>query len=179
LLFYEINPDVVTLARRWFTYWDDAEARGVQLELALGDARLVIEREVAAGDSAPLDLLVIDAFSSDAIPVHLLTAECFDLYRRRLADDGLIAAHVSNQYLYLAPVVRQQAERLGLAALRVHAPADPAQVLFDNDWVVATADPAVLEGVRSGPAVLEDWPAVGRDLRLWTDDFSSLFPLLK
>jgi hypothetical protein len=179
LLFYEINPDVVTLARRWFTYWDDAVARGVALELALGDARLVIEREVAAGGGRPLDLLVIDAFSSDAIPVHLLTAECFDLYRRRLADDGLIAAHVSNQYLYLAPVVRQQSERLGLTPLRVHAPADPAQVLFDNDWVVATADTAVLEGVRTGQAVLEDWPAVGRDLRLWTDDYSSLFPLLK
>ena len=180
LRFYEINPEVVTLARRWFTYWDDAAARGATLEVALGDARLVLEAEVAghAGSAEPLDLLVIDAFSSDAIPVHLLTAECFDLYRQRLAPDGLIAAHVSNQYLYLSPVVRQQAERMGLTPLRVHSAAVPEKVLFDNDWVLATADPAVVAAVRSSGAEFQDWPKVG-ELRLWTDDYSSLFPVLK
>jgi hypothetical protein len=176
--YYEINPEVDRLARRWFTYWDDAVARGAKLDLALGDARLVLEAEAEAGSEAPLDLLVIDAFSSDAIPVHLLTAECFDVYRRRLAPDGLIAAHVSNQYLYLSPVVRQQSERLGLVPLRVHAQADPAKVLFDNDWVLASADPAVVEQVRASKADFQDWPDVGT-LRLWTDDYSSLFPVLK
>jgi hypothetical protein len=180
LRFYEINPDVVTLARRWFTYWDDAVARGATLEVGLGDARLVLEAEAAgrAGSAEPLDLLVVDAFSSDAIPMHLLTAECFDLYRRRLAPDGLIAAHVSNQYLYLSPVVRQQAERLGLTPLRVHSGAVPAKVLFDNDWVLATSDPALVAAVRSSGVEFQDWPQVG-ELRLWTDDYSSLFPLLK
>jgi hypothetical protein len=183
LRFYEINPDVVSLARRWFTYWDDAVARGVALEVCLGDARLVLEAELAGGAGReggpePLDLLVVDAFSSDAIPVHLLTAECFDLYRQRLAPDGLIAAHVSNQYLYLAPVVRQQAERLGLTPLRVHSAAVPEKVWFDNDWVLATADPAVVERVRASGVEFQDWPPVG-EVRLWTDDYSSLFPLLK
>lgn len=176
--YYEINPEVDRLAREWFSYWDDAVARGAALDLALGDARLVLEAEAAAGTEAPLDLLVIDAFSSDAIPVHLLTAECFDVYRKRLAPDGLIAAHVSNQYLYLSPVVRQQSERLGLLPLRVHAPADQAKVLFDNDWVLASADPAVIEQVRASKADFQDWPDVGA-LRLWTDDYSSLFAVLK
>jgi hypothetical protein len=110
--------------------------------------------------------------------VHLLTAECFDVYHRRLAPGGLIAAHVSNQYLYLSPVVRQQAERLGMEPLRVHSAADPARVLFDNDWVLASADPDVVLRVRATRPELQGWPDVGT-LRLWTDDFSSLFPVLK
>lgn len=177
--FYEINPDVVDHARHWFTFWDDAVARGATIELALGDARLLLEDEAAGGAAPPYDLLVVDAFSGDAIPVHLLTAECFDLYRRRLVPDGIIAAHLSNQYLYLAPVVRQQAERLRMTPLRVHAPAEPERVQFDSDWVVASSDPALIAHIQAGSAVIEDWPAVGRDLRLWTDDYSSLLPLLK
>jgi len=178
LRFYEINPDVDAAARRWFTYLDDAVARGATLEVALGDARLVLEQEVAAGAGREFDLLVIDAFSSDAIPVHLLTAQCFDLYRRRLAEDGLIAAHLSNDYLTLAPVVRQQAERLRLTPLRLLGPGDASRGLFASDWVLATADPSVLAELRSRQPGPQAWPEAGAGLRLWTDDYSSLLPLL-
>ncbi len=179
LTFCEINPDVVAHARRWFTWWDDAVARGARLALLEGDARLVLERELADGAPRPYDLLAVDAFSSDAIPVHLLTAECFEVYRRRLAPDGLLAVHVSNLYLELAPVARQQAEALGLRARRVVGRADVQRAVFGSEWVLATADEALEQRLAHAVPAPDDWPLSGTDLLRWTDDFSSLFPLLR
>jgi hypothetical protein len=178
LTFYEINPDVVRLARRWFTYWDDAVERGARLDVEMGDARLVLERELKGGTVEPCDVLVVDAFTSDAIPVHLLTAECFALYRRKLAGDGLLAVHVSSLFLNLSPVVRQQAEGLGWGALCLSSPADADHARFENDWVAATPDASLLTEIQPGLARIVPWPpsAPGRP---WTDDFSSLLPLLK
>ena len=110
--FYEINPEVLRLARQRFTYL--ADCRG-QCDVVLGDARLSLEAEPPQG----FRLLVIDAFSGDAIPTHLLTREAFDVYRRHLAPDGVIAVHVSNNYLRLAPVVRRLAEHCGMQATRI------------------------------------------------------------
>ena len=173
LTFYEIDPDVVRLARKWFTYWDDAEARGAKLAVELGDARLVLEREAPER----YDLLVVDAFSGDAIPVHLLTAECFALYRERLAEGGLVAVHVSNLFLHLAPVARAQSERLGLGAVNLSSPPDPARIRFANDWVAVSGDRSLLAEIGKGDLAAE-WPAVATG-RPWTDDHSSLLPLLK
>ena len=173
LTFYEIDPDVVRLARKWFTFWDDAEARGAKVAVEIGDARLVLDR----GNPEPYDLLVVDAFSGDAIPVHLLTSECFALYRRRLAEGGLIAAHVSNLFLHLAPVVRAQAEQLGMGAANLASPPDPARIGFANDWVAVSADSALIEAIGSR-GIAAAWPAV-EHARPWTDDSSSLLPLLK
>ena len=177
-VFYELNPDVVDHARRWFTFVADAEERGAGIEVRLGDARLVLERELANGTPEPYDVLVVDAFSSDAIPVHLLTRECFDLYRRRLAPDGLLCVHASNLYLELPAVVRSQVEALGWHAERLAADADPETCRLANDWVVASPAREPIDSLRSIAATARPWPAIA-GLRPWTDDSSSLFPLLK
>jgi len=108
--FYEINPDVQRLARKHFSYLSDAQNRGVNLEVLLGDARIVLQQQLAQGQHQGFDVLAIDAFSSDSIPVHLLTKECFELYRHHLAPGGFLAVHVTNSYLNLAPVVLAMAK---------------------------------------------------------------------
>ncbi len=102
--FYEINPDVITVAQRDFTYLRDSDAT---IELQLGDARLSLEREPAQ----QFDVLAIDAFSSDAIPVHLITSEALAIYRRHMKPGGIIAFHVTNRFLNLVPVVEGLAAR--------------------------------------------------------------------
>jgi hypothetical protein len=92
--FYEINPDVETISRAWFSYLKDSRAR---TEVVLGDARVQLERELAQGQSQDFDAIAVDAFSSDAIPIHLLTAECGDIYRQRLKPGGLLLLHISNR----------------------------------------------------------------------------------
>ena len=130
--FYEINPEVLRLATQRFTYL--ADCRGT-CEVVLGDARLSLEAEEPP---QPFDLLVLDAFSGDAIPTHLLTREAFDVYRRHLAPDGAIAVHISNNYLNLAPVVRRLAEHCGMKTTHIWAegdngPADRRQQLDADD----------------------------------------------
>ena len=102
--FYEINPEVPRLAESHFTYLSEARGRGATVEIVLGDGRLSLERELKQG-SQGYDLLVLDAFSSDSIPMHLLTKEAFDIYLPHLAPQGALAVHVSNRNLELAPVV--------------------------------------------------------------------------
>ncbi|HEV8112551.1 MAG TPA: fused MFS/spermidine synthase [Planctomycetota bacterium] len=174
LTFYEINPEVIRLARAWFTYWDDAVARGARLDVRVGDARLLLEKEPAE----PYDVLVVDAFAGDAIPVHLLTTECFDLYEARLARGALLAVHVSNKFLYLAPVVRLQSERRGWSAVNMSSAADPAHGCFATDWVAASSDGALCGELRAQKEIVSPWPEVDLS-RPWTDDFSSLLPLLR
>jgi spermidine synthase len=171
LTFFEIDPDVVRLARKWFTFWSDAEDRGATLRVELGDARLSLERS-----RERFDLLVVDAFSGDAIPAHLLTAECFALYREHLADGGLMAVHVSNLFLHLAPVVREGAKCTGFEARNLSSPPDPARLGFANDWVAVSGDEKLLDALPV--AIAAPWPTIELD-RPWTDDFSSLVPLLK
>src|SRR5262249_55901858 len=90
--FYEINPAVESIARTWFSFLNDSHAA---ISVALGDARIQMERELASGKSHDYDLIAVDAFSSDSIPIHLLTAECADIYRQRLAPGGVLAFHIS------------------------------------------------------------------------------------
>ncbi len=156
--FYEINPNVADLAGRYFTYLKDSRA---QVEIALGDARLVLERE----SPQQYDLLAVDAFSSDAIPVHLLTAECAEIYRRHLRPDGRLLFHISNQSLDLWPVTAGLASHLGWTARRVTTPGDEARGASRATW-------AVLSPARSGDSA-------GPATVYWTDDFSSLWPVLR
>jgi spermidine synthase len=173
--FYEINPLVERLARALFTYLRDSPAT---VKVVLGDARLSLAREAAPGHSAPLyDVLVLDAFSGDAIPIHLLTAQAIALYRRRLTPQGVLVFHISSQYLDLAPELALQARNAGLQALLVHTDADEAKGLFASDWVLMSADDALLrnpEIANAGKPLPEQ-----TGVRLWTDDYSSLLPLLK
>jgi SAM-dependent methyltransferase len=166
---YDINPDVIAAARREFTYLGDSAAK---IELALGDARLSLEREPAQG----FDVLAVDAFSSDAIPVHLVTYEALGVYLRHMKPRGVIAFHVTNRYLDLVPVVKALAEAHGLASTLIRDETKDA-VTSNSDWVLLSADPAALAG--PGIAEFGAEPRSRPDWRLWTDDFNNIVQVLK
>jgi spermidine synthase len=123
------------------------------------------------------NVIVIDAFSGDAIPVHLLTREALALYRRHLEPDGIVAFHVSNRYINLEPVVAAIAADAGLRAVSVHSHGDDQNGLYYADWILVTANQVFLgqpEIINNGfPTPLQ------AGVRLWTDNYSSVFPLLK
>ena len=168
--FYEINPEVVKIANSEFTFLRDC--RG-QLDVSLGDARLALESQ----PPQDFDLLVVDAFSGDAIPVHLLTREAFIEYFRHLKSDGILAVHVSNRYLDLAPIVAGIAEHLGKSAIGVFDPAEEGKDPASSDWVLVAGKPGIfndklfdaksVQGVHSNPHI-----------RLWTDNYSNVLQIL-
>jgi spermidine synthase len=171
--FYEINPDVERLARTWFFFLSYSKA---QTEVVLGDARVQLERELALGRSRDFDLIAVDAFSSDSIPMHLLTAECADVYRERLAADGVLALHLSNRTLELDPVARGMASHLGWAAVQIVSRDDAGTGESSSRWVLLTPNQDFLE--RSGLARHpSDWSSHAPIT--WTDDFASLWHVLK
>lgn len=167
---YEINPQVFELADSEFTFLRDSSA---QTERVLGDARLALEREAPQG----FDLLAVDAFSGDAVPVHLLTAEALDVYLRHMKPDGIVAFHVSNRYLELAPVVARIAALKGVHAVLVSDDAKESKWLNSTDWVLVARNPAVLarEPVRGAASPI----ALPANTRPWTDDFNNLLGVLK
>ncbi len=167
--FYEINPDVIEVAQRDFTFLSDSDAT---IELALGDARLSLEREPAQN----LDVLAIDAFSSDAIPVHLITSEAVGIYRRHLKPGGVIAFHVTNRFLNLIPVVEALAQAHGLQVM--HLPDGGLDAMATrSDWVLLTTDVRLL--ARPELAGHAQEIVARRDWRLWTDAFNNLVQVLK
>ncbi len=171
--FYEINPDVEPIARSWFWFLRDSPAR---TEVVLGDARVQLGRELAAGQSQDFDLIAVDAFSGDSIPMHLLTAECADIYRRRLAPGGVLALHISNRVLNLDPVARGLAQYLGWTAVQIISDDDPKTGESSSTWVLMTPNERFLE--KAGLAGRHsEWSA--RAPITWTDDFASLWHVLK
>ena len=170
LWFYEINPLVLEVANREFHYLADT-AGDVHVEL--GDARLVLEAEPAHD----FDVLVADAFSSDAIPMHLLTLEAFRLYFRHLKPDGVLAVHISNRALDLRPVVAAAAQRLEKSLVFLKNRADSSHGVSAALWALLSSNRALVERLRieSRAVVVEPPP----HRLLWTDDFTSLFPILK
>ena len=166
--FYDINPAVERIARTWFTYLADCPSK---VEVVLGDARLSLERE------APnqFDVLAVDAFSGDSIPVHLITVEAFTEYLRHMKPGGVLVFHVSNRFLDLKPVLLAIAERHGLEYAYLHELGDNGGTT--SDWVAMTRDrkfilkPAIVEATE---------PVVPRpDWRLWTDSYTSLVQVFK
>jgi hypothetical protein len=171
--FYEINPDVEQIARTWFSFLNDSHAH---TEIVLGDARVQLERELAAGQSRDFDLIAVDAFSSDSIPIHLLTAECADIYRRRLTPGGVLALHISNRALNLDPVARGMARYLGWTAVQIISPEDSQTGESSARWVLLTSNQDFLD--RAGLTNhLSGWS--NRPPITWTDDFASLWHVLK
>ena len=168
--FYEIDPLVEPIARNFFTYLHDSAAT---LQIVPGDARVSLAGESPQG----YDVLVVDAFSGDAIPVHLLTREAFQLYQRHMRPDGILAVHISNRYLDLAPVVAQQAQHAGLKAVLVVTEDDDDKGSYGSSWVLVTANSGFLARKEIQDAVQSFDPAP--PLRLWTDDYNSLLPLIK
>jgi hypothetical protein len=168
--FYDINPQVIELAKSHFTFLSDSKAA---ITIVTGDARLSLERE-----AGPLyDVFLADAFSGDAIPVHLLTTEAFDLYLRHLKPSGILAVHVSNQYLDLAPVVAQLASVHGLTSRLVRNRRDDARLYLPADWILMTRDAAFFARpeIESAATIIEQRPG----LRVWTDDYNNLLQVLR
>ena len=175
---YEINPDVVDLAEGkggYFYYLKDSKAK---VTIVLGDARISLERELAEGQTQQFDVLALDAFNSDSIPVHLLTREAFDLYLQHLAGDGILAVHITNKHLDLMPVVWQLAHHFNLSMVVISTEGDVENGVFASNWVLMTRDPTLLEN----PAIAKYAdPLAGYTSRvsLWTDDYSNLFQILR
>jgi hypothetical protein len=168
---YEINPQVLDIANRSFTYIKETPAK---VEVALGDGRLLLDSE----PSQNFDMLVMDAFSGDSVPVHLITREAFRTYFRHLKPNGILAVNISNTYLDLEPVMERAANAFGKVALVYHfTPDDEDQVCYSCSWTLimdqATADahPALKQGAK----LLKP----ERPFRIWTDDFSNMFSILK
>lgn len=174
--FYEINPDVMRIAETYFSFLKDARERGATVELALGDARLSLERE----PDQRFDVLVLDAFSSDAIPTHLLTREAFTVYLRHLAPEGIIAIHVSNRYLHLEPVVVGVAQEHQMETREIQhvSPERHAAAIANSDWVLAARETSSLEtptiSQLASPVFMNGQPP-----RLWTDRHSNLLQIIK
>ncbi len=167
---YEINPVVETLAREYFTYLEDCRGN---VEVVIGDARRSMEVEEPQG----YDVLALDAFSGDAIPAHLLTREAFLLYERHLAPGGVIAVHISNKYLDLTPIVANAAKEVGWQALDVDTDTNDNPGMASSQWVLLTTNEQFLaDAVVKKAGTLLD---LDTDVRMWTDEFSNLLPLLK
>jgi hypothetical protein len=176
ITYYEIDPTVVRLAsdERFFTFLRNSQAH---VHVVLGDARLTLEE----APDRHYGLIVLDAFSSDAIPLHLLTREALRLYHAKLADDGILAFHISNRYLDLEPVLGKLAQDTGLVcwaqANLVLSPAEKAAGKEPSWWVVMARSRPSLEKLIRTRRWLEVKPRP--DVSVWTDDFSNLFSVFK
>ncbi|HVA80700.1 MAG TPA: fused MFS/spermidine synthase, partial [Candidatus Binataceae bacterium] len=174
--FYEINPaviDVATSPDGYFTFLRDSSAR---VKIVPGDARLSMERELAGGHAQNFDVLVIDAFTGDMIPTHLLTLEAMRVYLRELKPDGVLAVHVSSLNLDLRPVLAEHSRTLNLRYGFVHTD-EKDMVNWSSDWILLARNDKVL-GQPAIAARLESRAHLRR-IRPWTDDYSNLFQLLK
>ncbi len=168
---YEINPEVERLARLRFTYLADAEARNATVSVILGDARLSLEREAANA----FNVLAVDAFSGDSIPMHLITYEAVRSFMTQVASDGVLAYHVSNRFLDLPPVLAEIAHLEGLVGVVVEDPSQPENTLHTTStWVLLARRPEVLARIEGGRP-LSRVPGAP----LWTDDFNNLLSVVK
>jgi SAM-dependent methyltransferase len=168
---FEIDPTVIEIARsRSFHFLRNCLPNA---PVVIGDARLKLDQAAPAS----FDILVIDAFSSDAIPMHLLTKEAFAIYRRVLRPGGLLMIHISNRHLELRPVVRTGGESVGMTGLLAAAAGDPLVRGYESSWTALSTDPAVVERVKATEPDL--WVALPLGRRVhWTDDHASILPVV-
>jgi hypothetical protein len=175
--FYEINPDIIAMAmgkNGYFSYLTDTQAA---LEIIPGDARVSLEQELERGQPQNFDILAVDAFSSDSIPVHLLTAEAFALYLSHLKQDGILAIHISNRYLDLSPLIQAMADEYGLGQVRIASPS-ANDGSYAAVWFLLSKNEAFFQL----PEIVlsrDGNPETGRPFRLWTDDYSNLLQVVR
>ena len=175
--FYEINPAVIRLAEGengYFSFLADSQAK---VEVVPGDARLSMEQELAAGETQNYDVLAVDVFSSDSIPVHLLDEEAFQVYLQQLSPQGILAIHISNRRLDLVPVVWTLANHFNLARVLINDPGDGV-ITYPSSWILLASDPDLL----ANPAIAsraESMDNYVSHVGLWTDDYNNLFQILK
>jgi hypothetical protein len=183
---YDINPEVKKIAQNteWFTYLSDAEKRGAKIDIVLGDARLQLENDLKKGP-LELDVLILDAFSGDAIPTHLLTDEAFAVYKQHMKPDGIICVNITNTYLNLYPVVRELAKKHGYQWTRVYDDGivDESPLLYRSYWMMLTNDEAFLKQTPSDIADMDKGPRHQKfkrdaEVPLWTDRYSNLWQIM-
>jgi spermidine synthase len=175
LRIYEINPEVERIARSHFSFLAETPA---EVAVVLGDARLTLERELAAGQPQSFDLLALDAFSSDAIPVHLLTREAMDIYLQHLAPRGIIAVHISNRYLDLQPVVERLARQFDLKVLTITEEDSEFWWIYGTTWTLLAREKETLEKDAFYDRMRA--PSERADaVPLWTDERASLLRILR
>ena len=165
--FYEIDPAVIRAARGSFDFLSTSAAT---VDVVRGDGRLMLDREPAH----TFDIVALDAFSDDAVPVHLLTLQAFEMYFQKLRPGGLLLIHLTNRYLDLAAEVEAVTVAMGKAVVCIHSVADPAQRTQSADWAVVAATAEALAPLRAHAL-----PPSQRKVRPWTDEASSVFPLWK
>jgi hypothetical protein len=175
LRFYEIDPNVLALSsgdNPWFRYLKDAYGK---VDVVLGDARVSLQKELDDKGGNQFDVLAVDAFSGDAIPVHLLTVESVSLYMKHLAPDGVLALHISNRHIQLLPVVKAIADTLGLKWMLVDTSYPDEEIIpWDSSWVIVARDEATLK-----PFGKPDDPGVVLSMRPFTDEYSNVMKILR
>ncbi|NQY65122.1 MAG: fused MFS/spermidine synthase [Alteromonadaceae bacterium] len=172
--FYELNPDVERFARSHFSYLAQSKAN---IEVVLGDARVTLTREFKQQGSQAYQLLVVDAFSGDSIPAHLLTKEAFALYWQYLKEDGVLAIHISNSHLDLTPLVRGLADTFDKQALYFKTLAEQ-QGGHNAEWVLVTNNKRLLANAKV-KRFASKWSAGSENKIVWTDNYSNLLSVLK
>ncbi len=174
--FYEINPQVIEVANntQWFHYLSDCPGK---VDTVLGDARLQLERELKSGANQQFDLLILDAFSGDAVPTHLLTDEAIGIYSEHLKPDGLLAIHITNTHLDLFPVANQLAQKHGYGYRRIYR--KETDTLSRNYYILLSKDPQFLEQVADEIKDLPEYLNRPRSVPLWTDEYTNLTRLLR
>lgn len=172
--FYELNPAVSDAAHHYFSYLSDSKA---EIELVLGDGRVSLAKEMVQGINHQFDILVIDAFSGDSIPQHLLTTEAVELYWQQLKDDGVLAIHISNSHLNLAPLMRGLAENSGKEIRYFNTKAKQTNE-HETEWVWMTNNQGLLDSGLT-KIYASSWKANAAEKLLWTDNYSNLFSVLK
>jgi len=174
--FYEIDPLVIKIAKtpKYFSYLSRCAPSA---PIIVGDARLSLQHE----PDHQFDLLILDAFSSDSVPTHLLTQEAMDLYFAKLKADGILAFHITNRHLALKKVLADHAQKLKLAALiqEFKPPADAISLIVATDWVVMSKDAGRLEALQQSR--LGKWQKLPLyfDMKSWTDDFTNIVEIWK
>jgi spermidine synthase len=177
--FYEIDPNVMELALGQdglFSFLEDSLA---DITLVPGDARISLEGELDQGQIQEFDLLVMDAFSSDSVPIHLITREAFEIYLQHLGPEGVIAVNISNNYIDLKPVIWKFGQELGLDTILIAPPVQEYHPIgLPSLWMFLTRDPAILDTpeINANAESLDNYYP---EIRLWTDDFSNLFKILR
>jgi spermidine synthase len=169
--FYELDPDVVSIAQDYFVFLKDSKAK---TRIHTGDARLALERDA----SARYDMLILDAFTGGAIPVHLLTREAVEMYQTRLDGDGFLVFHVTNRFLNLRPMLAamSQAEGFSGVAKRVFPARTANDTQYYSSWVVLCKDPKKLDDLKA--AGWEDLAPLAGKTKPWTDQYASLWAAL-
>jgi hypothetical protein len=169
LRFYEINPEARRMAETYFTYLRDCQAPHA---IVMGDARLSLERE----EPQQFDLLVMDAFTGHAVPVHLLTREAGQIYLRHLKPDGVLAFNITSQFLDFQPVLQKLGENFGLKSVIVRNDGDPDRLAMGSRWMLLSRDEALYQTIPAAQVVS---PSPGHEISLWTDSYNDLFSILK